>query len=112
VFTEVIVRGSLGPSSMQVWFWGPVVLQISSEPEVRRANNKKRNFCSYPQGTKHLNSHCDLLTEIDMIISVRDCLLVDVKRGSVLCCQEMCVTIMQIEAVRNTARSPNISAVF
>lgn len=54
------------------------------DSEVRRANNKKpndRNFGSCPQRTKHLNSRCDLLTEIDMIISVRDCLQMDVNEN-------------------------------
>lgn len=53
-----------------------MVLWIGFDSEVRRANNKMpndRNFCSCPQRTQHLNSRCDLLTEIDMIISVRDC---------------------------------------
>lgn len=63
---------------------GPMVLWIGFDSEVRRANNKRPNdrfFCSCPQRTQHLNSRCDLLTEIDMIISVRDCLQVDVNEN-------------------------------
>lgn len=74
--------------------FGPMVLQISSDPEVRRANNKKpndRNFCSCPQGTEHLNSHCDLLTEIDMVISLRDCLQMDVnERQRLMLSRDVC----------------------
>lgn len=71
-----------------------MVLQISSDPEVRRANNKKpndRNFCSCPQGTEHLNSRCDLLTEIDMVISLRDCLQMDVnERQRLMLSRDVC----------------------
>lgn len=77
-----VYRGCLGTlcilCSGAPWCFDSVLIQRSGEQITK---GQMTNFCSCPHRTQCLNSRCDLLTEIDMIISVRDCLQMDVNEN-------------------------------